>query len=840
MVDFSKRLIAKRVEKKTNPIEIYETLDRASDKGPLRDSQKDVLSNWYSEFRDAKDVILKLHTGQGKTLIGLLILQSKINSDSGPCLYLCPDRYLVEQTLVQAEQFGIKACKIDDDLPSDFLDGRSILVATVNRLFNGITKFKLGARSIPVGTIVLDDAHSCLQKIRESFIIRLSNKSQSYSDIFSLFSESLRDQGQGTYAEIKTKEATSFLPVPYWDWQEKHSEVSQLLAKYSSTDELKYIWPLMKDRLRDCLCIVSGTHIEITPYSIPLELFGSYEKASQRVFMSATINDDSFFIKGLGVKPEAVVKPLRYSKEKWSGEKMVLIPSMIDDSLTRETVINKIAVPAPGRDYGVVAVVPSFERAKLWDTCGARVSKKDTIKSDIELLKRKNGEKVIVFANRYDGIDLADNACRILIIDSKPFGEELYDRYLEVCRGSSQVIETRISQTIEQGMGRHIRGEKDFGVVVLIGSNLIRSMRSSRDRRFFSKQTRHQIELGIDTATLAKEDIKNGKDPYTAFFEIAMQCVNRDPAWKDFYVESMNAMPTESTPSAILNVFVAEKRADDLLGAGRPKEAIKILQDLLDSNSFSDEERGWYLQEMARFAFGFSKIESNKLQVAAHSKNGALLKPKEGMIIQQLSPHQQQRAKAIATWMVEQGTSAEMVLEVDRILQGLQFGVNAEKFEQSVDDLGRMLGFTTERPDRKWKAGPDNLWCVNDREYILIECKNEVNVSRVEIHKEESGQMNNATAWFKENYVGCKVVPVMITPARELGSGAGFNEIVRLMRDRKLSSLASSVRKFIREFSSSDLTNLSESRVESAITTHKLGVADLINQYTDPIKSKLS
>ena len=81
MVDFKKRLTNKDLPKVLDPVEIYDTLDRASDKGPLRPAQLAVLSEWYESRRNERDVILKLHTGQGKTLVGLLLLQSKLNED---------------------------------------------------------------------------------------------------------------------------------------------------------------------------------------------------------------------------------------------------------------------------------------------------------------------------------------------------------------------------------------------------------------------------------------------------------------------------------------------------------------------------------------------------------------------------------------------------------------------------------------------------------------------------------------------------------------------------------------------------------------------------------------
>ena len=64
--------------------------------------------------------------------------------------------------------------------------------------------------------------------------------------------------------------------------------------------------------------------IEIEPYVAPLSAFGSYWKAEHRIFMSATVTDDAFLVKGLKLAPETIMKPLSYPKETWSGEKMVL------------------------------------------------------------------------------------------------------------------------------------------------------------------------------------------------------------------------------------------------------------------------------------------------------------------------------------------------------------------------------------------------------------------------------------------------------------------------------------------------------------------------------------
>lgn len=112
MIDFKKRLSQGTIERKVNPVEIYDTIDLKSVTGPLRPAQKTILDNWYKNYTEKRDVIIKLHTGEGKTLIGLLMLQSRINANQGPCLYVCPNRYLVQQVCEEAQKFGVPYCSI--------------------------------------------------------------------------------------------------------------------------------------------------------------------------------------------------------------------------------------------------------------------------------------------------------------------------------------------------------------------------------------------------------------------------------------------------------------------------------------------------------------------------------------------------------------------------------------------------------------------------------------------------------------------------------------------------------------------------------------------------------
>ncbi|WCL59508.1 DEAD/DEAH box helicase family protein [Bacillus safensis] len=66
-----------------------------------------LLDKWYKGFKNKKDVVMKLHTGQGKTIMGILMLKSILNEDKGSALYLCHDHQLVNQACEQTSSFEI-------------------------------------------------------------------------------------------------------------------------------------------------------------------------------------------------------------------------------------------------------------------------------------------------------------------------------------------------------------------------------------------------------------------------------------------------------------------------------------------------------------------------------------------------------------------------------------------------------------------------------------------------------------------------------------------------------------------------------------------------------------
>lgn len=834
MVDFKKRLKNKSLPKKTDPIEIYDSLDRRSETGPLRPSQKLVLSEWHSHHKDKKNNIIKLHTGEGKTLIGLLALLSKINSNDGPCLYVCPNKYLAEQARQEAMKFGIPICDIgiQNELPEEFLLGSRILITHVQKVFNGKTIFGLDNHSTAVGAVIIDDSHACIDAIKDSLTIKVGREHPLYKKIIAIFADDIKEQGEGSYLEIESGDYNTMLPIPYWSWYDKKEEVINALSENINKDEIKFVWPVIKNQISNCQAFISGQTLEISPTLMPIDSFGSFSKSKNRILMSATTQDDSFFIKGLGFDLNAVSNPISNTELKWSGEKMLIIPSLISEELDRDSMINWLGQSNSERQYGIVFLSPSFTTKQQYEKIGVKVAISNDIFSIVKSLKDGKYTQPVAFANRYDGIDLPDNSCRILILDSKPFFDSLLDRYEEDCRIGSDIMNIRVAQKVEQGLGRSVRGEKDYSIIVLIGGDLVKFVKSPISNKYFSPQTRKQIEIGIQIAEFAKEDAKEDS-PKKIFTNLMHQSLNRDEGWKEYYSEEMDNISLDDNHNTIYQTLKQEYEAEKLFSIGEYDKACKLIQELSDKFNSEPSEKGWYLQQLARYKYRTSKVDSNQIQKNAFQNNLQLLKPKDGISYKKIEFINQNRIKRIRNWIEQFKDYQEMMISLDGALQNLSFGMPSEKFEFALMEIGESIGFISQRPDKEIKKGPDNLWCGVENQYFLLECKNEVEETRSEISKYEAGQMNSHCAWFESVYSDAKCKRILIIPTLKLGYHADFTHHVEIMRKNKLNKLKSNIKGFFKEFAKYVIHDVSDQKIQQSLNTHELDIYSLTNNYSE-------
>lgn len=836
-IDFKKKLASRTIAPKTDPIELYSTLDRKSVAGPLRPAQEAVLSEWYAKRRKDKDLIIKLHTGEGKTLVGLLLLQSLLNSKEGPCLYICPNKYLVQQVCSEADKFGIPFCTFDEvsGIPNDFLSGGKVLITHVQKVFNGRSVFGIGNGCVKTGAVLLDDSHACIDTIKSAFTISISKATSPdiYSKLLTLFFDDLVEQGEGSCLDIQAGDYNTFMTVPYWSLDNKKTEVLTILSAAQDDSQIYYAWPLIRDHIRNYCCYISGTKIEISPYNVNTCTFGSFSYATHRILMSATTQDDSFFVKGLDFNPDAVKNPLRNVSQKWSGEKMLIIPSLAEESCDHDLIVTEFCRMSTSK-FGMVALVPSTKNCKQYENMGAITTTARSIIDELEKLKKGTFSKIVVINNRYDGIDLPDESCRILIMDGLPYFDSLADRYEEQACPNSELINKRIAQKIEQGIGRGVRGEKDYCAILIIGSELVRFMRSIATNKFFSPQTRKQIDIGIEIADMAKEDYDETESPIKIVNSLIKQMLARDEGWKEYYSSEMDTIEENSPELPVYDRLLKERQAEQLFCEGEYGKAASSMQELINKLNVDDTEKGWYLQQLARYTYPTSVARSIEIQKSAFKKNSQLLKPSAGIDYTKISYIHQDRLNNIKTYICNFSNYSELSLYVNEKLDNLSFGVEATKFESALKDIGELLGYVSQRPDKEIRKGPDNLWCGSNNHYLLFECKSEVSETRQEITKHEAGQMNNHCAWFEDQYgQNANVDRFMIIPIKTLSYEGDFTHDVRIIRRNKLKSLKNQIKGFIKELNSYSLDELSDTTLQDLLTLHRLNIEDFSAQYSE-------
>lgn len=841
MVDFKRKIAQKNKTRVTDPIELYNTLDRKSMVGPLRPAQHYALNEWYDNRKNDKDLIIKLHTGEGKTLIGLLILQSSLNMEDGPCVYVCPNRYLVDQVCCEAEKFGIPYCTIgpDNSIPNEFLSSEKILITNAHKIFNGKSIFGIENKYVSAGTVLLDDSHSCVDVIRDAFTVNITKKANLdvYNKILTLFYDYLLEQGEGRLLDIKSGEYDTYMLVPYWAWNTKKSELLQVLSKANSdVDSIKFVWPLLRDVIHNYSCYISDSRIEISPYNINVDCFGTFSKAKRRILMSATTQDDIFFIKGLNFSSDAVNNPIVDTKSRWSGEKMILMPSLIDERCDRYLVAPAFA-RLKTKKYGVVAIVPSTKSTDYYSGFGAECAYDTNKLSDIvNNLRNKKFEKTVVFNNRYDGIDLPDESCRILIIDSKPFLDNYSDKYRERCCPNSEIINKKIAQKIEQGLGRAVRGEKDYCAILILGSDIEKFMQSVLTKKYFSEQTQKQIEIGFEVAKMAKEELQEDDSPLKSISSLIKQLLRRDEGWKEYYKSEMDELSYNNIEKKDYTKYVTECNLEKLYAQEEYEQAAREIQSFIDEYIDDDLEKGWYLEQAARYTYMFSKEKSCELQNAAFKLNRQLLKPNREIAYSKISFINESRTNQFKRYMCKYSNFSEFSLHMNELLERLSFGVDAEKFESAVEELGDFLGYASQRPDKDYRKGPDNLWCVSNSEYVFFECKSQVEETRPSINKREAGQFNNHCGWFKAEYgTEVKVLRVMIIPTKVLAHDADFAEEVFVMRRNGLKKLKDNIRDLLKELKKYQIDSLSDERIQKYLDMYNLNIDGFKECYVEKI-----
>ena len=804
--------------KQTDPRKMFTTLKRdARFKRPL-DEQADVLDTWYAR-RTARDLTIKMNTGGGKTVVGLLCLQSSLNENVKPAVYITPDSFLVEQVLAEARALGISATENEKD--PDFMAGRSILVANVHKLFNGRSVFGVGEKKIPIGCIVIDDAHACLGVVNDQFSIKSKAGSPVYDALLTLFEEDLKAQSPAGLLDVKAGDPSIVMTVPYWAWQIHKHDVISLLHRHKNTKELEWNWPLLQECIELCSCVFGGSGLEITPHFVPIERIPAFDTALRRIYMTATLADDTILVSHFKADSSQVVEPIRPKGGGDIGDRMILAPQEINPDYSVEDI--KTFVSEIAKKLNVVVIVPSKKRAEFWSESADQVLDKDNIREGVDRLKTGH-VGLTILVNKYDGVDLPGTACEVLVIDGLPEVYGLRERSEMLLLDGTKRQLVRQVQRIEQGMGRGVRSSDDHCVVLLLGGKLTQRLHQPEAEDMFSSATRAQIDLGKEVAAQVR-----GK-PLEELNPILDLCLKQDDRWVQAGRNAvLNAPPISG--GHLDDNQVKLRDAFDAVRVGRYDMAIDKAQEAVNRTA-EGKVQGYLKQQLAEYTNFIDASKAQELQLAALSLNSRLLKPLVGATYSKLSAPAAGQAAAAVTFMRRFLEGNDLLIWVNGLLDDLDWGEDGTKrFEAAMQELGAFLGFGSQRPEEQMGRGPDNLWALGDLKYLVIECKSGAVLAN-RISKGDTNQLNGSIVWFSEKYdKSCSATPIMVHPKTVFEHAASPHAAIRIMNGPSLQKLREAVRAYsVALATSGDF--IDARKVERQLLHYKLAAAEIVQLCT--------
>jgi hypothetical protein len=753
-LDFEKLKSGAASKKQTDPRKIFTTLrrDTAKFKRPL-DEQSDVLDAWYAR-RAQRDITLKMNTGAGKTVVGLLILQSCLNEGVGPAAYVAPDVYLVNQVLAEARSLGIATTQAPDD-PA-FMSGEAILVINIWKLVNGRSVFGVGREGIKIkiGSLVVDDAHACLAIAAEQFRLTLGATHPAFEPLLNLFREDLRNQSLSGLLDVEADDPRALMAVPFWTWQSHIKDVLKILHPHRKDDTLKWPWPLLEDVLPLCQCVFGGGSLEIAPRFLPIDNIPAFAAAKRRIYMTATLADDGILVSHFQADPAQIAEPIRPKGGGDIGDRMILAPQEINPLILTDDV--KALAAKLSTVMNVCVIVPSNHRAGYWADVAVQTLTADNMQAGTAKL-RAGHVGLSVFVGKYDGVDLPGEACRLLIIDGLPEVNGLIDRVEQSILDGTRRQLVRQIQRIEQGMGRGVRSSEDYCVVLLLGSRLIQRLHNPEARGLFSVATRAQLDLGREVTSQIK-----GKS--IAEIEGVMNlCFTRNDEWVDASKNVIvNAEGDEG--SHVDQAMIDLRAAFDEARSSRFDLAEASAQRAVTATS-EPRAKAYVRQQLAEYVQHTNPVMAQEIQLAAVQQNRALVRPIAGITYRKLTVPNSSQAAAAVEFMKRFLEQNDLIMWVAALVESLAWGEeNTDRFEAAMFDLGGFLGFGSQRPEKEVGKGPDNLWATGSLKYFVIECKSGATGAKA-INKHDCNQLNGSMTWFGQQYdKSCSATPVMVHP----------------------------------------------------------------------------
>lgn len=553
--------------------------------------QRDALQAW-AKNRKKRDILISLNTGSGKTMLGVLIAQSMANESGGKCVYACSTIDLVSQTEREAKKLGIAPTtwhsrKFNN---SAFEQGKTFCITTYSSVFNAQQPFK----KHNVTKFIFDDAHVAEKAIRDAFTLTISRTDHAalYGHVASLLKPLFASVGQSFgYDEVLSERSATIMMVPPMLTLDVADHISDSVRNLDlgKLPDLLFPYLYLKDHIKICAITVSRTNIEIAPPFLPSSVTHPFSQDDmRRVYLSATLQTKAEFARAFGKKPDLVVAP---ETDAGNGERCILFGNQVSDDDTDLNLAAHIK-----RKHKLVIMCRSYTDARAWEQV-ATIPKRRDFSNELEQFRNASSGALVLVA-RVDGIDLPDDACRVMLIDDLPSGYTQMERFqMEYCAMTS-LGATKLASRITQAFGRINRGRKDYGVFILRGRTLNNWLSDVQNAALLPDLLQKQLLLGEQVSI----NMIKGKGS-AGILSVMNAVMARDADWIATYGDRIaNAeLPAGAKASAretdglLTDAAIAEIRAMHEAWQGDFTAAAAALAETADKAAIADGRlAGWH------------------------------------------------------------------------------------------------------------------------------------------------------------------------------------------------------------------------------------------------------
>lgn len=777
-----KKIRASKVAIET-PEALLHDLRAKTIKGPIS-HQADMWRNYLDKALDESDVALQLPTGSGKTLVGLILAEWRRQKYNEKVVYLCPTNQLVHQVVEQAEnKYGLSVAKFVGkirDYPlavkSDYEGADKIAVTSYSALFNTNSFFN------DADIIIFDDAHASENYISSLWSLEINRQDDKSKTLFIAFANLIKSHiPQIDYDRMINNDSMEDWvdKLPITSFLELKEDIEQLLDTHCTNTSMQYPWRMIKDHLNACQCYISSNKILIRPMIPPTMTHKPFANAKQRIYMSATLGNGGDLERLTGVaKIFRLPMPTGWDKQ-GIGRRFFLFP---ERSLAKDEDINaflKSTMEMSGRSVVLTKDFPSAEKFEQF--VNEEIQYDIFNAADIEQSKKDFVEKekaVAIIANRYDGIDFAEDEARTLIISDLPTSTNLQEKFFVTRMAANELLNERILTRVVQAMGRCTRSSTDYSAVIVLGEKLVSYLLPEKKRKLLHPELQAELEFGIEQSKYAtlKDFIDNLQaflDQTSDWFEADKEIIAlRDELSK---IEPVYITNLQNSVSSEISYQYKILQTDY---NGAVDEARNVLKELTDPALKGYRALWNYLagstsllagnRDLAIdfFKYAMKAAPSLKWMVTLAKSSG--VESSEHIEDKDLNSVIENFEKQLKKYGLTSNRKYDT--EEKFILDGILTG-DAKEFEEAQKRLGILIGFEAENVESD--ASPDPWWMLSEKVCVVFEDHSEGTKEFFDATK--ARQATTHDNWIRENLpvdADIEIVKVLITPLKKAHSGA--------------------------------------------------------------------